>query len=141
MRPATGTAQTVFDRPIQRNRPVLAATLATGLVLVLYCGGAAVLAVSAFAIMAIASCVTGFLRLHWRGMLDWARANIDLMVVSLLAVPMFAISVSIPLLASRQRLLALTRKAISRRTARVGHRRIAHIALTARVVPAPIARA
>jgi hypothetical protein len=140
MRPAIATNQTVFDRPIQRNRPVLGATLVTGLGMAVLSGCGVILAASAFAIIAIASCVTGFLRLHWRGMLDWARANIALMVASLLAVPMFAISASITLLASRQRLLALTRKAISRRTARVGHRRIAHIALTARVVPAPIAR-
>jgi hypothetical protein len=92
-------------------------------------------------IAAVTQTYSTSLRLWARQKLELVRANIDLMVVSLLAVPMFAISASITLLALRQRLQAFTHKAAPRRTARVGHRRIAHIALTARVVPAPIARA
>ena len=141
-------ADDAFERPIQRRHPVLGGVLVAGIgmALLLGCGmilagTSAVITVLVAAVKAIASFVACFLRFFVRGVNNLVRANIALMVASLLAAPIFAISVPIPLLALWQRLQALARKAAICPPARVGHRRIAHIALTARVVPAPIARA
>lgn len=143
-----GAAGDALKRPIQRRHPVLGVVLAAGIGMALLsgcgmvlAGTSAVITVLVTVVKAIASFVACFLRYFVRGVSDLVRANVALMVASLLAAPIFAISVLIPLLALWQRLQALARKAAIHPPARVGHRRIAHIALTARVVPAPIARA
>ena len=122
--------------------------LGIGLGLVLFSGGAATLAGAACAIITLVTAIIGgketyatSLRLWARQQLELARANVALMVVSLLAAPIFSVSVSSMLLSLWLRPQALTSRATPRQTVRCGHRRIAHIALTARVVPAPIARA
>jgi len=107
-----------------------------------------ILAGAAWAIIALIVSITACAQTYATTLQLWSRqkaasvrANVALMVASLLAAPSYAVSVIITLLGILQRLQGLTRQSANRRTARCGHRRIVHIALTARVIPAPIARA
>ncbi|MBN8745721.1 MAG: hypothetical protein J0I24_15715 [Thiomonas arsenitoxydans] len=149
MRPATAPAQTIFARAIRRDKPVLGAVLWAGIGIALCVGAGAILAGAALAIIAIASHVAGAVRAHRRGVRDAARAHIALAAATLDARAAAVIQAAIVIHAAcaAQRVVGLAilltspRRAAARQLARVGHRRIAHIALTARVVPAPIARA
>ena len=140
MRPATAPAQTIFARAIRRDKPVLGAVLWAGIGIALCVGAGAILAGAA-----LASAV----RAHRRGVRDAARAHIALAAATLDARAAAVIQAAIVIHAAcaAQRVVGLAilltspRRAAARQLARVGHRRIAHIALTARVVPAPIARA
>ncbi|MBN8775229.1 MAG: hypothetical protein AB7S53_01680 [Thiomonas sp.] len=149
MRPAIATTKTVFERPIQRCHPVLEWWLFAGIVMTLFLGDGAILAGAAFAIIAAVSYVSGFLRFHRRGVVEAARTSVALAAVTpdTRAAAVIQAAIVIHAASAAQRavglaiLLTSTRRSAALQLARVGHRRIAHIALTARVVPAPIARA
>jgi hypothetical protein len=151
-----GAAGDAFKRPIQRRQPALGAVLGAGIGMALLSGDAAILAGTAWetitlftAITAIASFVVCFLRFHRRGVRDAARTNIALAASTpdARAAAVIGAATVIHAACAAQRavvlsiLLTSARRAAALQFARVGHRRIAHIALTARVVPAPIARA
>lgn len=141
-------ARAAVERPIPLHRSRLWGVLGTGVGMALM-SCALILAGTAWGIIALIVSITACaqacattLRLWVRQKIESARANVALMVVSLLAAPVLVISVSTALLAIvLPRLQALAGKAAIQRPVCVGHRRIVHIALTARVVPAPIARA
>ncbi|WP_288092483.1 hypothetical protein [Thiomonas sp.] len=141
-------ARAAVERPINRKHAMVGALLGGGVGLVLLTGGGAILAGAACGIIALMTALFAgeqtygtSLRLWSRQKTESARANVAMMVASLLAARSYAVSVAITLLGILQRLQGLTRQSANRRTARCGHRRIVHIALTARVIPAPIARA
>jgi hypothetical protein len=141
-------ARAAIERPILLQRPERWGVLGTGVGMALM-SCALVLAGAAWGIIALivtitacAQICTTALRLWMRQKIESARANVALMMVSLLAAPVLVISVFNALQAIvLPRLRAMARKAATQRPVCVGHRRIVHIALTARVVPAPIARA
>lgn len=141
-------ARAAVERPINRKHAMVGALLGGGVGLVLLTGGGAILAGAACGIIALIVSITACAQTYATTLQLWSRqkaasvrANVALMVASLLAAPSYAVSVIITLLGILQRLQGLTRQSANRRTARCGHRRIVHIALTARVIPAPIARA
>ena len=141
-------ARAAVERPIPRRRSRLWGVLGAGVGMALM-SCALILAGTVWGIIALIVSITACaqacattLRLWVRQKIESARANVALMVVSLLAAPVLVISVSTALLAIvLPRLQALGRKAAIQRPVCAGHRRIVHIALTARVIPAPIARA
>ena len=137
-----------LERPIAKPPPMLGAVLVAGVGLVLMAGNGAILAGSAWAIIALlvtliaeAETRAGVPRFFARQAREFARANVALIASALRAtidavgVPSALRAVVLP------RLQALTCKAAILPPVRIAHRRIAHIAITARVVPAPISRA
>lgn len=141
-------ARAALERPVAKHRPVLGAVLGAGIGMILLAGYGAILAGTAWAIIGIILSLTataetfaGVVRLLTRQAHELVRTNIAL-IASALPATIDAAGVSAALRAVvMPRLQALTCKAALLPPVRIAHRRIAHIAITARVVPAPISRA
>ncbi|MHB0920841.1 MAG: hypothetical protein ACYC22_07760 [Thiomonas delicata] len=137
-----------MERPIVKHRPVLGAVLGAGVGMGLIAGNGAILAGAVWAIIALlvtliaaAETSAGVPRFFARQAREFARANVAL-IASALRATIDAVGVAAALRAVvLPRLQALTCKAAILPPVRIAHRRIAHIAITARVVPAPIYRA